>query len=65
MNSDFILRGDFLQIGVSSAEKSNESDSRLHNLGKVLEKSKWRATFLSYKCFQSRSTSLTAVDCNP
>ena len=29
------LRGDFLQIRVSSAQKSNESDSRLRNLGKV------------------------------
>ena len=28
------LRGDFLQIRVSSAQKSNESDSRLRNLGK-------------------------------
>ena len=26
------LRGDFLQIRVSSAQKSNESDSRLRNL---------------------------------
>ena len=29
------LREDFLQIRVSSAQKSNESDSRLRNLGKV------------------------------
>ena len=29
------LRGDFLQTRVSGAQKSNESDSRLRNLGKV------------------------------
>ena len=30
-----VLRGDFLQTRVSSAQKSNESGSRLRNLGKV------------------------------
>ena len=30
-----ILREHFLQTRVSSAQKSNESDSRLRNLGKV------------------------------
>ena len=30
-----VLRGDFLQIRISSTQKSNESDCRLHNLGKV------------------------------
>ena len=30
-----ILRGDFLQTRVSSAQKSNESGSRLRNFGKV------------------------------
>ena len=29
------LRGDFLQTCVSGAQKSNESDSKLRNLGKV------------------------------
>ena len=54
-----LLRGDFLQIRVLALK------SRTNQIldCATWEKSKWRATFLSYECFQSRSTSITAVDC--